>query len=101
MTSLLLGCSSVMGCGDDANTNARDAGKEHDAGSDAGVRILDRSNLSDIGTAGRLDYATPEYWVCRPDIEPSECARDLDATEIKPDGTLSVQKHEPAVDPEF
>jgi Protein of unknown function (DUF3089) len=104
MVWLLVGCS-VSACGDDADAKPHDAGKEKDAGSDAGkdagVRLLNRSAMTDVGTTGRLDYSTPEYWVCRPDIAPNECERNLDATEIKPDGSLSVVKHEPATDPEF
>jgi pimeloyl-ACP methyl ester carboxylesterase len=66
-----------------------------------GGRKLDRSRFTDVGTSGSLDYSTPEYWVCHPDNEPDECAVNLDATEIRPDGTLQVVKHERAVDPPF
>jgi Protein of unknown function (DUF3089) len=97
----LLLVSSAVACGDDADDAPPDAGKDNDAGSNAGPHKLDRSELTAISTTGRLDYATPEYWVCRPDIEPNECERDLDATEVKPDGTLAVVKHVPASAPEF
>ncbi len=104
----LLLCASVIACGDDdADKSIRDAGDNRvsDAGSDAGggggLVTLNRSQFRDVGVSGRLDYATPEYWVCRPDIKPNECARNLDATELQRDGTRVVEKHEPAKDPEF
>lgn len=68
---------------------------------DAGVRILQRSAFADVGVTGRLDYATGEHWACRPDIEPNACVQDLDATEIKPDGSVVVHKHQPAEQPAF
>jgi hypothetical protein len=100
---LLIGLGAIA-CGDD--DEPIDGGKPGpDAGSDAGggggLITLNRSQFTDIGVEGRLDYATPEYWVCRPDITPNECDRNIDATEIKPDGTLEVVKHVPAKDPEF
>jgi hypothetical protein len=98
----LVGCC-LIACGDDRNPDALDAG--NDAGSDAGggggLQTIDRSGLTDVGLTAKLDYATPEYWVCRPDIAPNECARNLDATEIKPDGSFEVVKHVAAVDPGF
>src|SRR6185312_12017914 len=39
--------------------------------------------------------------VCRPDIDPNECERDLSATEIKPDGSFEVHEHVAARDPQF
>ena len=83
MVALLLG--SALACGGDAAKPAEDAGKDPDSGRDAAVRMIDRSAMTDVGTAGRLDYATREYWVCRPDMAPNECDRNLDATEIKPE----------------
>src|SRR5262245_28204272 len=100
MVSLLL-CSALACGGDDAAKPAEDAGIDPDSGHDAGVKMIDRSAMKDIGTAGRLDYATREYWVCRPDMAPNECDRNLDATEIKPDGSLEVVKHVPAENPEY
>jgi len=79
-------------------------GRAPDAGApDAGKprRTLDRSRFAAVATSGKLDYATPEHWVCRPDIEPDECARNIDATEIKPDGSFEVHEHEPAARPAF
>jgi hypothetical protein len=68
---------------------------------DAGVRTLDRSGFQDVGLDGRLDYAVGEHWACRPDISPNECERDIDATEVKPDGTFELHEREPAADPAF
>jgi hypothetical protein len=70
-----------------------------DAG--AAARKLDRSAFSDVGVGGRLDYATGEHWACRPDIEPNACLQNIDATEIKADGSKVVHKHEPAAQPAF
>jgi hypothetical protein len=97
-------CCSVAACGDDekpAPTPRDDAGTDAgiDAGGGGGLQTLDRSRFADVGVTGRLDYATPEYWLCRPDISPNECARNLDATELKADGTKQVMKHVPAKDP--
>lgn len=97
----------LTACGGSSEQPAADGGKPPTAGeqaTDAGaphVRQLDRTRFTDVGTSGRLDYAIGEHWVCRPDIAPDECAANIDATEIKPDGTVAVQKHEPAAHPEF
>jgi hypothetical protein len=100
---LLIGLGTLA-CGDDdgpieGDKPVEDAGT--DAGGGGGLITLDRSQFADVGIEGHLDYATPEYWACRPDIKPNECERNIDATEIKPDGTLEVIKHVPAKDPEF
>jgi hypothetical protein len=105
LVGFLVGCC-VFACGDGGTPRAHDAGDPgNDAGSDAGggggLQTIDRSGLTDVGVSARLDYSIPEYWVCRPDITPNECARNLDATEIKPDGSLEVVKHVAAVDPGF
>ncbi|HKP57946.1 MAG TPA: DUF3089 domain-containing protein [Polyangiales bacterium] len=66
------------------------------------VRKLDRTRFTEVAKTGPLDYATAEHWICRPDIDPDECAtRDIDATEIKPDGTVTVLDHKPAAQPAF
>jgi hypothetical protein len=39
--------------------------------------------------------------VCRPDIDPNECAQNIDATEVKADGSLTVMKHLPTENPAF
>lgn len=71
-----------------------------DAGS-GGVRNLDRSGFADVGLDEHLDYAVGEHWVCRPDISPNECERNIDATEVKPDGTLELHERKPTADPTF
>lgn len=103
-TSLLLcvlAATSGSACSDadsgDPMSYAGDAGGE----TDADVRHIERSGLTDVGTSGRLDYAKAEHWVCRPDIEPNECERDLSATEIKADGSFEVHEHVAATDPQF
>ncbi|HET6339206.1 MAG TPA: DUF3089 domain-containing protein [Polyangiales bacterium] len=103
LACLLLG-SCVIACSDDdpAEPNpGKDAGTDagSDAGGGGGLQTLNRSRFTDVGVEGRLDYATPEYWVCRPDISPNECARNLDSTELKADGTQEVVKHIAATDP--
>src|SRR5256885_1036325 len=57
------------------------------------VHKIDRSGLTDVGTTGHLDYSNPNYWMCRPDIDPNECHRSLDATQIDADGTRTIVKH--------
>ena len=69
------------------------------AGSDTGAatsKPVDRSKLSDVGVSGKLDYSDPALWICRPDNDPNACHRNLDATELKADGTRAVVKHESA-----
>jgi hypothetical protein len=73
---------------------------DSDAG-DVPVRELDRSAFSDVGLGARLDYAAGEHWACRPDIAPNACMQNIDATEIKADGSKVVHKHEPTAQPAF
>ncbi len=111
-TLILLSFSLVGGCGDakkntksvasNAGTDADDA---DDDGKDAGGEkpgksgSIDRSHLADTGTKP-LDYADPALWVCRPGNDPNECLRDIDATEIRSDGSREVLPHKRAEDPE-
>jgi hypothetical protein len=67
----------------------------------AAVTKVDRSALTDVGTTKDLDYADPRMWLCRPGNDPDECDRNLDATELKPDGTRVVVPHVKAKDPGF
>jgi hypothetical protein len=97
----------LLACNDGdtpSDTGALDSGTP-DASEDAErplvIQHVDRSGLTDIGTSGSLDYEKPAYWACRPDIEPNECHRNLDATEVKSDGTLTVVPHVRAEKPEF
>ena len=82
---------------------ASDAGKPHaDASTPAPtLKAVDRSGLSNVGTDTALDYDNPALWLCRPDIDPNECHADLDATELKSDGTLEVVRHTRAAHPTF
>ena len=106
--------TSAAACGDDregeggagrdggGRADAGAAGSDADAGSDAGaVHDVDRSDLTDAGLTAALDYADPALWVCRPDNDPNECERDLDATEISSDGTQRLVPYQPAADPAF
>ena len=100
--------SLLVACGDDEPADAAppDSGHEqHDAGSDAGqepmLRLIDRAAVATASMTGSLDYAKAEHWACRPDIEPNECHRNLDATEVKADNSLQVVKHVRAEKPAF
>lgn len=49
-------------------------------------------------------YASPRYkddalWMCRPGLEGDRCATNLDATEIRPDGTKVLVPHVPDENP--
>jgi hypothetical protein len=86
-----------------ANAGTPDGGGAG-SGSDAGggrAQAVDRSALMDVGTTQPLDYGDHALWMCRPDNDPNECHRNLDATELKVDGSRSVVKHKPAEQPEF
>jgi hypothetical protein len=80
----------------------QDGGDQNDDGDggEAESSAIDRSGLSDVGTAP-LDYADRALWMCRPGNDPNACHENLDATEIKPDGTRVVVPHVRAEDPEF
>jgi pimeloyl-ACP methyl ester carboxylesterase len=67
----------------------------------AAVTKIDRSALIDVGTGKDLDYGDPRLWLCRPGNDPDECDRNLDATELLPDGTRVVVPHVKAKDPAF
>jgi pimeloyl-ACP methyl ester carboxylesterase len=111
--TLACGDDDSGGTGPDAGTKAGSGGKGGSGGAgkagtggagdtDAGTtKPVDRSKLSDVGVSGKLDYGDPALWMCRPDNDPNECHRNLDATEIKADGMRAVVKHEAAKKPEF
>jgi len=46
-------------------------------------------------------YGDDAVWLCRPDLAGDVCDSGLDATVVEPDGTLTPQPFEPAVDPGF
>lgn len=71
---------------------------------DGGLLHIDRSGLKDVGTTNPLDYSDPNLWVCRPGTDSNPCYGDhgeLDATELLPDGSRQVHKHQRAVNPKF
>jgi hypothetical protein len=92
------GSSANAGNGGGAGKGSGGTGTDTDANT---IKPVDRSKLSDVGVSGKLDYGDPALWMCRPDIDPNACHTNLDATEIKADGTRAVVKHEPAKKPEF
>lgn len=109
-------CSAcLLACEDsdsssDASQAESDAATPEDAaaGQDAAmtdepfaIRKVERAGLTDVGTTGSLDYDNPAYWACRPDMDANECHANLDATEVKADGTLSVVPHVRAEKPAF
>ena len=61
---------------------------------------IDRTGLGNVGTDKPIDYADPRMWLCRPGNDPDECDANLDATELLPDGTRKLVKHEKAAEPE-
>ena len=50
-------------------------------------------------TAGQPPYETASAWLCRPDLPLDACRGDLDATELRPDGTTAVIPFVPAASP--
>jgi hypothetical protein len=46
-------------------------------------------------------YAADEHWLCRPDLQRDPCTRDLDATVVAADGTLTPEPFAPAARPVF
>jgi len=65
------------------------------------ITKIDRSALSNVGTDKPLDYADPRMWLCRPGNDPDQCDANLDATELRPDGTQLLVKHTKADNPAF
>jgi hypothetical protein len=45
------------------------------------------------------DYSSASVWLCRPDLADNKCKVDLDATVIKPDGRLEIEKFVAASNP--
>ena len=91
----LAGLVCLIGCGGDD-----DAGLVS-ASNPVPVTMIDRSHLTDVGTTAPLDYSDPNLWLCRPGNEPNECAVNLDATELLPDGSRQVVPHVRATHPAF
>jgi len=84
----LLGLACLLGCGDSSSSSVP-------------VTLIDRSNLTNVGTTSPLDYSNPNLWMCRPGNEPNECHVDLDATELLADGSRTIVPHQRASKPEF
>jgi hypothetical protein len=61
---------------------------------------IDRAGLTDLGS-GPLDYAEPALWACRPGNDPNACHANLDATEVRKDGSLVVVPHVRSERPAF
>lgn len=51
------------------------------------------------GSPFAADYDDPQMWLCRPDLTDDACRGDLDATEIRPDGSRVVVPFVPAAAP--
>jgi hypothetical protein len=106
---LLAGCSS----GGDQNAASPDSGggaiesgaaAGNGGAADGGLLHIDRSGLTNVGTTSPLDYSNPNLWVCRPGTDSNPCYGDhgeLDATELLPDGSRQVHKHQHAINPKF
>jgi hypothetical protein len=97
---------TVTGTGGKATggKSGADAGAAGVSGQDAGwveAKWVDRSGLTDVGTAGSLDYSRPGMWACRPDMEPNVCNSNLDATLIKSSGERETVIHDRTENPEF
>jgi hypothetical protein len=93
----------LFGCGDNTNSSndgtggiggqggSGQSGVQGGSGQAGSGTLLhiDRSQayLTDLGTDKSLDYKDQNLWICRPDIDINECTREMDAIEIKKDGT--------------
>jgi hypothetical protein len=55
--------------------------------------------VSPGSAAGRPPYEIASAWLCRPDLPLDACRGDLDATELRPDGTTAVIPFVPAASP--
>ena len=102
--AFLAGCSSGSQgeAPSDAGGGTIDGGATGAA--DGGLLHIDRSGLTNVGTTQALDYGDPNLWVCRPGTDSNPCYGDhgeLDATELLPDGSRQVLKHQRATNPKF
>jgi hypothetical protein len=50
-------------------------------------------------TAAPIDYASPGAWVCRGDLPTDACRQDMDAIELRPDGSKVSAPFVPAANP--
>lgn len=103
LLSVAAGCESDDDT-DNAGSGPADASADGaQAPADTGVAeekvTIDRSPLTDVGTAPGLDYADRRMWLCRPGNDPDECNANLDATELKADGSRARVVHQKAANP--
>jgi hypothetical protein len=108
ITGLVCVLSAAAGCTNDDSPEGKladpaqvpDGGSmPADAGGPASKVAIDRSALADVGTNPGLDYADPRMWLCRPGNDPDECDTNLDATELKADGSRERVAHTKAAAP--
>lgn len=102
--------SAAAGCTSDDDDGAKGGPGQTDASTDSAqpsgdtgtteeAVTVDRSGLSDVGTAPGLDYGDRRMWLCRPGNDPDECNANLDATELKADGSRATVAHKKAANP--
>lgn len=99
-TIAVAGMGGSAGTADNAGAGAG-AGGQASADTTPAKTKIDRSALTDVGTDHDLDYSDPRLWLCRPGNDPDECDRNLDATELLPDGSRRKVPHVKASDPAF
>ncbi|WP_426574094.1 DUF3089 domain-containing protein [Aquihabitans sp. McL0605] len=87
------GCSSG---GSDASTASTAAAPTTTAAGGGGGTGKALARYADYQSVNHDD---PAHWVCRPDKVDDICDRDLDATVVQADGTLTVEPFEKAKDP--
>jgi hypothetical protein len=74
------------------------AGESADDGATATTVATGSRPLDRYADYESINYDDPTHWVCRPDGD-DICQTSLDTTVIGPDGTLTVEPFEPALDP--
>ena len=68
-----------------------------------GTTAVARDNATEIFFPGHKSdvYSSDEHWLCRPDLAADQCTRDLDATVVAADGSLTPEPFTPAANPAF
>lgn len=94
LTPVVIAALTAYGCSSDSPENSATNGDASTAGEPVPTTHIDRSGLSNVGTAP-LDYSDPNLWLCRPGNDPDECLTDLDATEYLKDGATQLDHHVP------
>jgi pimeloyl-ACP methyl ester carboxylesterase len=100
----------TLACSDDAPGSSDEPTSSEDD-SDEGESETDTETDTGEGETETGDtdeplegYDDPALWLCHPDKDPDDdqcLANDLTATQIAPDGTLTIVEHTPAEDPPF